>query len=79
MRTSNVLNPIQEHPQPNPLQRKPDASGLQSGCTTGCTIEAENTNADPLAGIAATLLALSPADRARLAAMLTGQNESDAG
>jgi hypothetical protein len=31
--------------------------------------------ADPLAALAATLLTLSPADRARLAAMLTGRED----
>jgi hypothetical protein len=34
-------------------------------------VTAADKPADPLAGLAATLLALSPADRARLAAMLT--------
>jgi hypothetical protein len=45
-------------------------SSEPSCCTSGCTSEAESANADPLAQLAAALLALSPADRARLAAML---------
>jgi hypothetical protein len=48
-------------------------------CTSRCTSNAENANPDPLAQLAAVLLALSPADRARLVAMLTEQGETDAG
>jgi hypothetical protein len=40
------------------------------GCTTGCTDEARNLETDPVATIAAALLGLTPADRARLAALL---------
>jgi hypothetical protein len=46
-------------------------------CTSVCTSNAENTHADPLDKLAAVLLALSPADRARLTAML-GQGGSEA-
>jgi hypothetical protein len=42
-------------------------------CTTGCTSEGKPEQADPLAPLAAALLGLSLADRARLAAMLLGQ------
>jgi hypothetical protein len=51
------------------------------GCTAGCTSAAGTDNADPLAPLAAALLGLSPADRARLAAMLLGQQtgQGDAG
>ena len=57
-----------------------------AACTSACTSEAENANADALdadqgdtlATLAAALLTLSPADRERLAAMLTGhQGESE--
>jgi hypothetical protein len=46
-------------------------------CTRVCTSNPENDNAgaldaDPLAKLAAALLTLSPADRERLAVMLTG-------
>jgi hypothetical protein len=52
------------------------AEGTPSVCTPVCTSNTENVNADPLGQLAAALLALSPADRARLAAMLTGQAEA---
>src|SRR5262249_45466789 len=60
--------------------RPSDASEIGKGvtsspslrCTNGCTNEAEATNDDPLAPLAAALLALSDTDRARLAALLTG-------
>jgi hypothetical protein len=42
-------------------------------CTSGCTSEPKPEQADPLAPLAAALLGLSAADRARLAAMLLGQ------
>ena len=61
---------------------------LPAACTAACTSEAENANAgtadggrrqgegtdegDRLDKLAAALLTLSPADRERLAAMLTG-------
>ena len=52
-------------------------------CTKVCTSEPESDNAgtpdaDPLAKLAVALLTLSPADRERLAALLTGhQGESE--
>ncbi len=68
---------------PQPLTPTPSAA-----CTAACTREAENANAgtpaaghqgegegaaaDPLATLAAALLTLSPADLAKLTAMLTG-------
>src|SRR6266704_330097 len=54
------------------------AEGDPAACTSDCTSEPENAHADPLETLAATLRNLSPADRARLAAMLTGQGEADA-
>ena len=64
------------------------APTLPAACTAACTSEPENDNAgtadggrdkgegtdqgDPLAKLAAALLTLTPADRERLAAMLTG-------
>jgi len=47
-------------------------TGAPSRCTNGCTSEAKPEHADPLAPLAAALLGLSAADRARLAAMLLG-------
>ena len=44
-----------------------------SACTTACTSTAETANAGTVDALAAALLALSPRDRARLAAMLLGQ------
>jgi hypothetical protein len=42
-------------------------------CTAACTNQAKTDEADPLGVLAAALLGLSPADRARLATMLLGQ------
>jgi hypothetical protein len=55
--------------------------GLAEGTQSGCTSEGKLDQADPLAALAAALLGLSPADRARLAAMLLGQlpEQGDAG
>ena len=45
-------------------------SDVPSGCTAGCTSEVRIDGTDPVAAIAAALLGMSPADRARLAALL---------
>jgi hypothetical protein len=66
------LNPIQGPTQPNPLPHKGDAPGTLSACTNACTSEAGNANTGTVEALAAALLALSPADRARLAALLVG-------
>jgi hypothetical protein len=42
-------------------------------CTSVCTDEGRTEQADPLAALASALLGLSPTDRARLAAMLLGE------
>ena len=50
------------------------------GCTTGCTSEPETLNEPPplsLDVLAAALAKLSPADRAKLAAMLTTDAKTD--
>jgi hypothetical protein len=58
------------------LPAKADTLNPSFGCTSGCTSEAKTEPADPLALLAAALLALSPADRARLAALLAvGQGD----
>jgi hypothetical protein len=50
-----------------------------SRCTSGCTSEAETANGGTVEALAAALLGLSAADRARLAAMLlAGQSEGEA-
>ena len=82
---SSLVEPTGIEPATYWLQTQghPDASedskGLTStppaACTSACTSEAEtdnagNLDADPLTKLAAALLTLSPADRARLAAML---------
>jgi hypothetical protein len=56
-----------------PLPHKADAPAPSSGCTNCCTTETKLEEGDPLALLAAALLGLSAADRARLAAMLIGQ------
>jgi hypothetical protein len=43
---------------------------MQSGCTSGCTNNAETVNGGTVEALAVALLALSSEDRARLAAML---------
>jgi hypothetical protein len=66
------LNPIQGPTQPNPLPHKVDAPSPPPACTNACTSETGNANAGTVEALAAALLALSPADRARLAALLVG-------
>ena len=73
IRTSDLLNPIQAPTQPNLLPQKDSAASRLSACTSACTSEAKTEHADPLAELAAVLLNLPPADRARLAAMLADQ------
>ncbi len=43
------------------------------GCTTGCTTNPEISKTLTLEDLAAALANLSPSDRAKLAAMLTGE------
>ncbi|MCX7424713.1 MAG: hypothetical protein NTW96_03650 [Planctomycetia bacterium] len=58
-----------------------------AACTCACTSKAENANdgtpdayqGDALAKLAAALAKLSPADRARLAAMLAGDQDEGRG
>jgi hypothetical protein len=50
-----------------------------NACTSACTSEGENANANSLESLAAALLALPAADRARLAVMLTAQGEGNRG
>jgi hypothetical protein len=70
IRTSDLLNPIQELTQPNRLTQKADAPIQASACTAACTSDGETTNADVLAALAAKIAALSLTDRSRLDAML---------
>jgi hypothetical protein len=42
-------------------------------CTAACTNSTDSPQADPVEALASALLALSPADKARLAALLLGQ------
>src|SRR5262245_3916530 len=63
-----------------PCKRSPDLSETLSEvtstpsarCTPRCTENGNEPNTDPLAGFVASL---TPADRARLVALLTGQQE----
>jgi hypothetical protein len=75
--TEARLNPIQGPTHPYPLPHKVDTSSQQSGCTTGCTSEGKHQQPDPLEALAAVLLGLSPEDRARLAALLLGQQQGE--
>jgi hypothetical protein len=62
-----------------------DASGNQQGlaaslsgaCTNACTNSPKTGQTLTVEALAAALLALPPADRARLAALLTGQAEGE--
>jgi hypothetical protein len=49
----------------------------QSVCTPVCTNETKTEQADPVAALAAALLGLSPADHARLAAMLVAGGKTE--
>jgi hypothetical protein len=49
------------------------AATISDACTTACTNQVQPENLDPLEPLAAVLLGLPAADRARLAAMLLGQ------
>jgi hypothetical protein len=46
-------------------------------CTPVCTSEGKTDQADPLAALAAALLGLAPADRARLAALLVAAGKPE--
>ena len=72
IRTSDLLNPIQAQTQRNPLSDNGVTTPPTSACTPACTSEPGTAPADPLAPLAAVLLGLSEADRARLAAILLG-------
>jgi hypothetical protein len=69
IRSGDLLNPIQEAPQPIPLPNKADAPNSCTACTSACTNEATITHG----GIVEALGMLSTDDRARLAALLLGE------
>ena len=75
IRTSDLLNPIQEPTQPNVLSDQDVTSSDANCCTIGCTSEAKTAQPDVVATLAAALLAMTPADRARLTAILLGVGE----
>jgi hypothetical protein len=53
--------------------RNDDTTTLQTVCTYICTNDVNAARSDPFAALAAALLGLSLADRARLAAVLLSQ------
>jgi hypothetical protein len=59
------------------LEKQAISATAANACTPACTSEAKSEQTDPVAALAAALLSLSPADRARLAALLTGQAEGE--
>jgi hypothetical protein len=67
--TQAHLNPIQEPTPPKLLSEKADTPGPPPACTSTCTTEGKPDRADPVAA----LLGLSSEDKARLAALLLGQ------
>jgi hypothetical protein len=81
-RMSGRLDSNQRPPEPHSGShatqvdsRKQDVAALPTVCTSVCTNGGEQDKTDPLAALAAALLSLSSADRARLAAVLLGQPE----
>jgi hypothetical protein len=50
-----------------------------NACTNACTSTAANANAGTVEALAAALRSLSPADRARLAALLSEPGEGEGG
>jgi hypothetical protein len=75
IRTSDLLNPIQEATHPNSVSNQGDTPTGSSACTTACTNRENIEQPDPIAALAAALLTLSSAERTRLAAILLGQQE----
>jgi hypothetical protein len=55
------------------------AATAPDACTTACTSEPGNSNAGTVEALAAALLGLSAADRARLAAMLLARPKRETG
>jgi hypothetical protein len=60
------------------LERQAVTERDEPVCTPVCTNQASPPQTDPVAVLAAALLGLSPADRARLAAMLIGRQQEQA-
>jgi hypothetical protein len=52
------------------IENKGLATTDDFSCTNGCTSDGKSERVDPVATLAAVLLALSPEDRARLGALL---------
>jgi hypothetical protein len=62
---------------PSTTENPPEVTSSESDrCTNGCTSESKTKQTDTVATLAATLLALPAADRARLASLLLGQQPS---
>jgi hypothetical protein len=59
-------------PHTQPVIESAIAAAAAPVCTSVCTSKPESTSADTLTQLAAALQNLTPADRAKLAAMLTG-------
>ncbi|MGH7226159.1 MAG: hypothetical protein ACRELF_23335, partial [Gemmataceae bacterium] len=72
------LRPLGPEPSSG-TSKRPEKQAISASaanaCTTACTSDGKNEQTDPLAAIADKLMSLSPADRARLAAMLAGQGQ----
>src|SRR4051794_36631168 len=72
IRTSDLLNPIQEASQPNAIPDKPVMATPTTACTSACTTDQNTCNGDTVSDLISKLVALSREDRDRLAAMLLG-------
>jgi hypothetical protein len=73
IRTSDLLNPIQESRQPNSLPQQEVAPASSTACTTACTTNAETGAGQTVEALATALLALPELDRGKLVALLLGQ------
>jgi hypothetical protein len=69
---------LQVSEKPNSGSRSPQDASAQGDANSDpvvCTSGGQPVQTDPLQALAAALIGLSPADRARLAAMLLGQQQ----
>ena len=74
IRTGDVQLGKPHEAAPNLITHQVDTARPLPACTSACTGEGQSEQPDPVMVLAAKLAKLSPEERARLAAMLTGQS-----
>ena len=74
-----LLAENQKEQRPKPIPRQQVTQSISSSCTSGCTRNPEISNSLALEDLAAALVSLSAEDRAKLAAMLRGEQSEGAG